>query len=233
MSCGRVILPMPREPDNPERPEFPPLGGTRLITSPCDRLRFSAVRTTDARAALQRGMKEYLEQLAFEEAEGGREMRFRAVFDVWSEPEELAEHPAAIVYATGEGKYDGDNFAPSLNPNDRLDDGRFVVKLAEYEIDLTIECYCTDPEQRIGFSMMLEEALSPVDWMSGVRLELPHYYNARGEYALISNSQPDSADEALRRQRLLTITVRGRLPVLRLSGYPTAKPRLNLTVEGE
>lgn len=226
-------------PINPPEPDhagisIPALGPTKLITRPNITPQFINNQETDIRTAIKRGLKEYLEQLS-QQLNGGREVRFLRVLDTWAEPETLSVYPSAIVYTIGDGSYDSHNFIPTTNPNCKLPDGSYLTKTAEYEVDLTIEIYCTDPEERIGISLMMENAFCPVDWMYGFQLELPHYFNVRAKYEPLSNNFPDNESDAFQRNRIATFKFRGTAPVARLAGAAskqTLKPRLQLTVEG-
>jgi hypothetical protein len=174
-------------------------------------------------------MKEYIDQLSIEHQQ--RRLSFVRVFDVWPEQERKIKFPSAIVYMTGEGIYDASSFTPVVSTACQLPDGRFLVKKSEFVIDLQIEAWSDDPEERIGIMKMLEAGLSPVDYQYGVTLELPHYFNQRAQYELTASSYPDNETAVFQRNRLAVLTLSSRVPVVTLASFPTAKPKVQLTVE--
>jgi hypothetical protein len=225
-----------QEIDYGDQPPRPPLGETQLIDRPGILVRHTIDRSTDATTAIKRGLKEYLEQLAID-TESGRRIEFERVFDVWADGEHLAEYPSAVVYVTGDSIYDAHNMSPTVRPEMQIFDGAtetrtYLVKAAELQVDLLVEVWCTDPEERVAVKAMLEDALNPVDWMYGFVLELPHYHNTRAKYEMLTSKLPDTEANAFRRDRQLSITIRSTIPVLRVAQLPSAKPRLEITVEG-
>jgi hypothetical protein len=212
-------------------PVRPPQGGTRLLLNPGEKTPFSAVRETDCRTALTRGLKEYIEQL-HGVAPGGREVVFKQVLQTWAEPEVPARFPSACIYGSVDGTYDASRFTPGVNKNQRIPepDGRFLMQLAEYVSDLSVEVWCTDPMERMDFAMFMEDAFNPTDFMFGFRLVLPHYFNARASFEMKSLSYADTEEEAKRRYRRAVFTLEGRVPLIKLVGFPLAQPETRLTV---
>lgn len=193
--------------------------GGCLITRPSQQQVLTGNRETDARTALKRGLKNYLESLSFT-AFGGREVSFNKVFDVWADHEEKAVFPSAIVHSVGEGTYDAAGLTPSIDSKCVTNDGAFLVKWAEYALNLRLEIWANDPEERIALMMMLEDALNPVDWMAGAKIELPHYHNQFAIYELKSSLFPDSETNVLSRTRLAYLTVTGQVSVVRCTSLP-------------
>lgn len=225
--CAPIVI----TPPNPAVGEaaFAP-GGTRLILDPRDQqAKYTANRETDARTALTRGLREYLEQLSLDVV-GGQTLRFERVHQTWGEPEDVSVYPSAVVYAFGAGTYTEVRLSPSANSNDRIPppDGRAVVSGSDLVQDLVVEIWANSPEERMGLVAMLEDAMVPVDWRFGPLLELPHYHGERGSYEKISMSYDDNADDAQRRRRRAVFTIRGRVPVLRLMEFPESRARFEL-----
>lgn len=185
-----------------------------LITSRSQKTVFTSNRETDARTALKRGLKEYLKSLSFI-TPAQREVRFLKVFDVWPDHEEKAVYPSAIVYSIGDGTYDASNFTPTVSSKCVTNDGYYLVKYAEYTVSLRIEYWSNDPEERIALTMMLEDALNPVDWMSGAKIQLPHYHNQFAIYDLKTNNFPDSEGDVLSRTRKAYLSLEGQVSAVR------------------
>ena len=68
--------------------------------------------------------------------------------------------------------------------------------------------------------------------MFGMRLELPHYHNARADFAPKSIVYIDNTEDAKRRFRKAEITLEARVPVVRVHRLPLQQPRFTLGVEG-
>lgn len=210
-----------------------PVNRVRLITNPrYDKPRFTANQTTDVHTALTKGLADYLEPVQFD-AHGGRPIGFRSAFNTWAEPEDEADYPAVIVYGPEPGKYD----ASKLNPDDSnlgeriaLPDGRYLSSPAEYTQDLHVEVWCTDSEERKNAVIMTEAALTASTFMYGVRLELPHYFNQRATYELMSMGYLDDQDHAIQRVRIARFIVRACVPLTRLLTISPAQIRIQDSV---
>lgn len=223
---------IPNPPAQASYPPGPP-GRTRLITAPTTPHIDSGVQETDARLALTRGLAEYLEQLRYA-AVGGRVVRFKAVHEEWAEPEENAAYPSAAVYLQGSGAYEPRALTPALNPEQRLPppDGRYLIIPAEYSVDVAVELWATDPEERTALIQMLEAAFNPVPWRFGFVLELPHYFNVRSTFTLSGMSIPDDGEDAIRRYRRALFTLHAQVPLITLFSFPDAKPMFDLQAVG-
>lgn len=206
-----------------------PAGATRLITQPDQQPVYTANRTADARTALTRGLAEYLMTLELP-ANGGRNFYFRKVYEVWAEPEDPADYPAAAVLMLEDAQYDASRFVPNGMSAVRLPtpDSRYLLTSSEMMVKLVVEIVATDPVERQALVSMVEDGFAPVDWMYGVRLALPHYFGQHATYEPLSVQYFDSDEEGMRRFRRAQITVAASVPVTRLSAYPDAQPRFRL-----
>jgi hypothetical protein len=207
----------------PDVPDGP--GGTVLITKRETPGQLTLRRDTDARTALTRGLKEYLETLAID-ASTGRRHAFRKVSSTWAEPEQSAQYPSAVILADGPGAYDASKFTPSVIHRFDIPEKLGLVQAAEFNIDLTVDVWATDPKERVGLAMLLEDALNPItNWMYGFALELPHYHSARGVYELISQTYSDTEVDAMRRYRRALYIVKAHVPVYRTTRLPDFMPK--------
>ncbi len=192
-----------------------PAGGTRLIVEAMDKESLTSHRETDTRTATTRGMREYLEQLGLFWA--GRTLRFARVVEAWAEPEQSAAYPMAIVHAVGDAHPDREQ--ARLTPRvTQLGDGVAVAVVSEFASQITVEAWATDPVERAGLSAMLEDAFAPVEWMSGFRLELPHYHGARSTWEVTGTRYVDTADDAQRRLRRVQFDLAVTVPQIRVVG---------------
>lgn len=202
-----------------------------LVTSPSGTITLTSNRETDCRTALTRGVADYLRSMSIDMPRG-RQLAFKKVLNTWAEPESPAEYPSAIVYSTGQGTYDASRFTPGVSNRCKLPepDGRYFVELADFVLDLTVELWTTDPNERVGLVKMVEDAFNPVDFMYGFRMDLPHYYGARASYEMKALSYVESEDDSARRYRRAMFTLGGRVPLIKLVEFPTAKPKARVEV---
>lgn len=215
----------------PHPPSRTPPTSTMLVTDPELAPVYTANQETDARGALTRGLAEYVAGLS-RTMPGGRTVAFRYVLPEWAEPETGPDYPSASVTSVEEGKYDASSFTPRILLDARLSppDARYLVKASEFMLTMKLDIWCTDPAERMALVAAVEGAMCPTDWMYGARLELPHYFNARATYELLSMSYVDTAEDALRRYRRALVTIAGCVPVMRLVSLPTLKPRVEVQV---
>jgi len=210
-----------------------PVGGTRLVVDPADPVVLTLRRDTDARTAITRGIKEYIEQLSI--AFAGRTMRFKSVKYAWPDPEVDALYPSATIYTEGEGSYDPARFTPIVSSGTQVDGTNvFLGQSCEYVTMVTIEVWCTEEVERRALIAMLEDALSPVDWMYGCRLRLPHYHGAFCTIEPKSCSYLEDDRDAQRRLRKFKMQLDCHVPMLRaFSNLSIASPdkiRISYTV---
>ncbi len=222
----------PGLPTAPRLPPPPPTGESRIVLEPDEQEVLTARREVDARTALTRGLREYLAQLSITD-EGGAEHRFLEVMDVWAEPEDVARLPSAAIYGAARGRYDASSFTPALSLSQRipLPDGRWVVKPCEYVQDFVIDVWAAEPDVRSILAAMVEEELSPVDWMYGMHLVVPYYHSAVAAFSAVDADYQDSEADAQKRWRRAKFIVTGRIPVLRIKGIPLMDPTIKLTVD--
>lgn len=207
----------------------PPQRGTQLVLRADLKQVLTDLRETDVRTALTRGLVEYLETLSIDWV-GGRRSRFISVLQVWAEPEAVAAWPSAVVYAEGPGQYEDAVLSPKTIavPNSN----RVLREISEVKLDITVEVWASDPVERMALSAMLEDAFNPHEWMTGLRLRLPHYHNSHATYEVTAMSYEDSSDGAQKRWRKAIFNLTGNLTQLRRVGVlPMLDLRHETTVE--
>ena len=220
-----------RTPIDQSKGGVPPFAAvdTRLITDNREKPVFTARQDTDAHTALTRGLAEYMTQLLFDGMDG-RQFRFEVVAEDF-EDELPAKYPACAVYSTVTAEYDASSFTPTARKENRVDGqdekspARVVVKTSELVLPITLEIWCTDKEARIAIIKGLEKALCPLDWMYGIRLELPHYFNARAEYAKTSVTYTDTSATVSQGFRNALIMLTANVPVMYVKEFPLADIR--------
>lgn len=177
---------------------------------------YSDVRLADCRTTLARGLREYLETFEVQWLHG-RLLRFAQVEETWAEPEEVAVYPACSVVGDEPGTYEDAEMAPhtfEIEDAEGKGTGFFLRRASEMNMTFTLLLWATDPDERAGLVALVEDAMEPADFMTGLRLELPYYFNARATYEKLSVAYEDSADAAARRWRKARVRVRGNLAQL-------------------
>jgi len=202
---------------------------TTLITDPNTLQCWTSHRETDCRTALVRGLKEYLEQATFSDPALSQRLKLAKVLARWAEPEDTAKFPSAAVYTQEAGIYDDDDF--TSEPIELEDD--YVIRLcSELVQPVILDVYCTDDPQRMSFAMMLEDLFEPVDWMSGFRLMLPHYFGIHAEYLKLSIDYVDNEENAQKRWRLAQFQLEARVSQVRFIGkVPKFQPKAQVYVK--
>lgn len=206
---------------------------TLVVDTDVQRQAPSLVRETDTRTALTRGVSEYLAQLVFE-AQGGRQLRFDKVLSTWAEPEDNARFPRATVYADDAGIYDASNFTPQPpNTGNQIPGtNKYLVKAAEFTLEVKVEIWANDPTARREIVAGMESAFNPVDWMYGFMLDLPFYYGERAVFELKSMRYLDTEEDAMRRYRKAVFILSGQVSSVNVFEYPAAKPFFRLDAIG-
>ena len=219
----------PEAPESDDDQSFPDGLFVRPILDPDDVQQISYVRTVDARTALARGMAEYLSLLSMI-WEGGRLLKFARTKFYWAEPEEEGLLPAAALIGQGEATYEDSTLSQQLTP---IDDGtkRYLYSPAAMTQRFRLEVWCTSPVELYGLAAMVEDALEPTDFMTGLRLELPYYFNARATYEKQALMYGVSGSDAQTRWRKAIFTVVGTCPQYRPVGeLKLMDPRISVSV---
>lgn len=213
-----------------------PPGATALITRPDDKQALTARRDCDAVTAVKRGLREYLEQVYLDVL--GVRVRFARVLEVWAESDQAAVYPAAVVMARDEATYEEGPLTPVLvttpvtsGPSVPANLHTYLVAYSEVSVPLVIEVHATSPEERVQCSMILEDALNPVDWSHGFRLRLPHYFNQVATYEPVTTQQLDSEDNARRRWRPGSVMLTAKVTLFRPRALPTFQPKAIVTTD--
>jgi len=172
---------------------------------------------------MARGLSDYLGQQSVEI--GGRRLQLKA-YTTWAEPEDAVKYPAVAIAAES-GIYDR-SFTPTYE--DTIEGDVRLMAFSEFQQNLIVDLWATDPRERSYLCAMIEEALNPVDWMYGMRLLLPFYHNTVASYELLSSQYFDSTDDAMAKYRRAQFTVRANMTTYRLLRLSGAVPRFELDV---
>jgi len=188
----------------------------RAIVVAGDIQKLTYTRETDARTALALGLKQYLETVSIIWS-GGRELRFVEVHQTWADPETPAKYPSASLVGLTPAEYEGAQFTPQTV---QVEDGsgRYIRMVSELQQVFALVIWCTDPEERNGLVAAVEDAMEPADFMTGLRLELPFYFNLRATYEKTEVDYDDSGEDNQRRWRRAIMTITANVPQARPVG---------------
>lgn len=196
---------------------------TRLIEKRDDRQVLYGIRECSAIRAPVVALADYIKSLSFEQS-GGQHVRFIDVQPFKSDPEEGAAYPSACVFPEGEAEYEEEPFGNLSDNESILDDGTVLLLSAELTQTLSVHVWTNEEAQRDQLLMMLEDGLTPVEWMPGFILEMPHYYNARATFLPRQVAIEDTDQDNLRRYRKVIWRVQVRSPRFRAFNIPKLSP---------
>lgn len=201
----------------------------RLILRSNDPQVFTARVEGDVRTCVARGMRDYLAGLSIVGLPGGRTFRLKSVVLQWADSEVEADYPAAAI-TTSSVTYDDARLTPAINRT-KIGDNLWVGVIAEATLDLRVTVFATELSDRSALTKMMEDGLTPTDWMYGARLMLPYYHGVFAEYSLEDADFEDDSDSAQARSRQAVFTIAARAPVVRMYSRTEAlAPRFALTV---
>jgi len=195
----------------------------------------TSIRTTDALTAMLRGLKDVLQQIEISPTDGRVTTRLQKVVEGVAEVESFSAFPSASVFCLDSAGYSSEDFSftpipvQSVGSTNVLD--THVFQTGEMATRINVELWCQDPKERSLFVQAIEDISSPVDWMSGVRVRLPHYFNTTATFLLMSVQFEDSEADASRRYRKALFTFSGTIGVFRTHKLPLVMPRAQTEVE--
>lgn len=207
-----------------------------LVAAPGAAQPLTANKETDARTAIMRGLEEYVQSTVVAEPQGGRQVKFKAVFNTWPDTMDEAQYPSAIVYSPDDKAiYDASRFAPVIDPSTQVatspSGNTYAVPMSEFISKVTVEIRCADRFEREAFMSACEDAFNPVDYQYGFVLQLPHYFNQRAQYELLTSKYHDSEVDVTRRFRVGSFEFTAQLPLTRLFKRPLLKIRTSIQVQ--
>lgn len=174
----------------------------------------SARRETDVRTAITRGLQEYLKQLRIDWP-GGRQHAFHAVTNTHPDSVVLAAWPSVNIWSEVLGEYEAANLTPRT---EKVGGDLVIRKVSEFAVNLNVDVYASDLEERVGLAAMLEDAFDPHDWSYGFTLELPYYFNARATFAKTHLGYHDSEENASQNIWMATFILNATCPQYRFVG---------------
>lgn len=205
----------------------------RVLLRPDDEQVLSYTRLESPRDALARALKEYIEPAAINWTHG-RLLKFSRISIGWETPEEPAEWPSLSIVGEGPGSYEDSEFSPRLISVGSKEQNLWLKQSSELKQNFILTVWSNDPVERAGLLTILEDLLEPALFMTGVRLELPYYFNARATYEKLSVMYKDAEGTAIQRWCLAGVMVTAHVtqyvPVGHLPLFSATGPRVLATV---
>lgn len=201
---------------------------TTLILDPEQEPLWTPHRETDTHTALTRGLKEFIQSLVLDGDVPSQRVTFKDVIEDWADPETVSKLPSAAVYTIEAGIYDDDDFQASTID---LEGGHVLKVCSELLQTVVLDIHCASKPQRSSIVQQLEDAFEPVDWMSGFRLALPHYFGAHAEFLKVVLDYQDNEESAQKRWRVAQFQLEARVNQIKFLGkVPRLQPKARVTV---
>lgn len=191
---------------------------------------FTSNRTTDAHTALTRGLADYLRSLEFDLTGTSSQLaKLKEVYEDFADPEDKgAKFPSAAVYTQEPGTYEDDDFTSSPH---ELEDGYVIQICQEFTQIVCVDILTDQKPQRSTLVMLLEDAFEPVDWMSGFRLKLPHYFGVHATFLKVALDYMDSEANAQKHWRMAQFQLEARVTQIKFLGQvPRFQPKHRVEV---
>lgn len=204
----------------------------RLIKKPDDLQVLSMFFEADVKTAIARGLRDYLKTLSIHWP-GGRFFEFKEVFISVADTEVPAKFPSASVFGETEGEFEDLQCAPALIQVNDPHDRRYVKVVTNYSMPIEVTVWANDTHERTALCAMLDNAFDPVEFMTGFRLELPFYFNARATYLCERSEYTEDETDANQRRRKAKYYLTGVCPKIVPAGPKvSARPRLSTSTNG-
>jgi hypothetical protein len=108
--------------------------------------------------------------------------------------------------------------------------GTVVQWQAEYIETINVEIWAETKGQRRGMLAALETAFSPTEQMSGLRFDMPQYYNEKVCFTLMRRELMDTPDSA-RNRRSAQLEIEMRFNIIALVNYVPLIPQVAINVD--
>jgi hypothetical protein len=197
----------------------------------------------DGRTAALSILRKYIEELTFYRP-GGKDPNGVACppieFQIpknhihveWPDDEVELGLPSISFLSQGPANYDGIGLTCHVDEKtkDVYSPGTVLTWLSEYQEDVLLEVWAETKAQRRAIVLGLEVALSPLEYMAGLRFVMPDYYGQLATFALQTRELiDDDGSTKLRRKARLVVNLR--FHVVALVAVEEIDPRVELSVD--
>ena len=175
----------------------------------------------DGRTAGLRILREYFSELTFFRPGGKDELgeskdpiafkiHPRDIHVEWPDNEAELRAPSLAFLSIGPANYDAIGMTSYVDENwQKEHPGRLLTWMSEYVETFSIDVWCETKQQRRAVILGLEQSLSPLEYMAGIRFVMPDYYGQLVCFSL-QNREIIDDDQAslLRRKARLLVEMR-------------------------
>ena len=191
----------------------------------------------DGRTAALRVLRAYVCALDFyrENAPGSAPIKFRidpANFHIeWPDATQATVFPS-IAIVPSRADYNAIGLVSYLEEDTRdvFAPGTVIQWQAEYIETFNLEVWAEKKGQRRGLLAALETSLSPTEQMSGIRFDMPEYFNEKVCFVLNRRELMDTADSS-RNRRSAQLEIEMRFNIVALVNYVPLVPQIAINVD--
>jgi hypothetical protein len=192
----------------------------------------------DGRTAALRILRRYFSELVFYRP-GGRDLEGRQkdpiAFQVpdrdihveWPDDEPNLRSPSIVFLSQQAADYDAIGMTSRVDET-WPDKTHLLTWMSEYDEDFAIEIWAETKQQRRALILGIEQALSPLEYMAGIRFVMPEYYGQLCCFSLQSREVIDDEQATvLRRKARMIVKLRFNVCAL----YPATIMRPDVKIE--
>lgn len=198
----------------------------------------------DGRTAGLRILREYFSELTFFRPGGKDELGdpkdpipfkipIRDIHIEWPDNEADLHAPSLAFLSIGPADYEAIGMTSYVDENwQKEHPGELLTWMSEYKETFSIDIWCETKQQRRSVILGLEQSLSPLEYMAGIRFVMPDYY---GQLVCFSLQNREIIDDdmasVLRRKARLMVEMRFNV----CAAYPVnpLEPVVDLQVDAD
>lgn len=198
----------------------------------------------DGRTAALRILKKYFQEITFYR-HGGFDPNSKAALppiswrlaerDIhieWPDAPEDVHFPAIAFLSTAPAQYESIGMTSYVDESslDKFGPGTVLTWLSEYVETFQIELWCETKAQRRALLVGIERAMSPLEYMAGIRFRMPDYYDQLVCFSLNTRQLVDD-ELAVRNRRKAILEVEMRFNVVALYPVNQLQPDVRIDVD--
>lgn len=147
--------------------------------------------------------------------------------------QEYRELPAMALVASGEANYNSLGLGSSVDEDTygKYAPATALTAQSDYREIVFIDILCKTKQERRAIREGLVHAMNPTEFMYGLRLRMPDYFNQVATYSLNTSSTIDDALEAAKNRRSLRVSFELSFVEVRLVPFERLVPQFRLDVD--
>lgn len=197
----------------------------------------------DGRTTALRILKKYLREITFYRHGGYDENKVekppiawrlaeRDIHIEWPDAPEDVHLPAVAFLSSSPAEYDAIGMTSYVDEStlDKYGAGTVIFWCSEYIETFQIELWCETKAQRRAMLVGMEKAMTPLEYMAGIRFRMPDYYDQLVCFSLNSRTLVDD-ENATKNRRKAILDVEMRFNVVALYPVNQLQPELRIEVD--